>query len=143
MHNQLSETDIFAILAATFVSLDGRIRARRAGETWMAHQRGKTGQKWYVMNILHEDGTESGSEYLSPDLAVSSFIQRFAILGLLRDLHAKALHPLDDVEFFFEDLHPNVAVTWRHLKARFQGLRLILKQDRRVMERIIEEAASM
>lgn len=139
MRDTLSETDLFAIFASTFLGLDGRIRARKHGEIWAAEKQRKSDEVSYVMRI---DGT-SGSEYASPELAVSGFIQRFAVLGLLRGAAAKAVHPLDNVEFFFEDLYPNVAVTWRHLKARFQGLRLILKRDRRVMEQIIEEAASM
>jgi len=146
MHNQLEE-DLFELIATTHVSTDGVIRVSSRGFQWCAYKQTNKelisgdGPQFEII-VKQGDENPSGTSYGTAKSAVHAFVQRFYLLGQRSD-HPGILSPLDNVEFCFSDHHPNVAVTWRHLKARFKGIKLILSGDRKIMEEIIEEAASM
>ena len=132
-HQRALDTLLFSYVAVSHISTGGIIRVNHLRQSWgIVHMDGK------LMLMVGDNHGKSVAPtvYEDPDAAVSAFKQHFELMGL-------KLHPMDEVEFLFPDYHENVAVTWRHLKARFKGVRLILKKDKRVMEGIIEEAATM
>ena len=146
MHDSL-ERQLFHQIATSHVISGGIIRVVKLEEYWSAGL-SKGDEKFKGIVTVSRNGEDpTGSLYVGASQAVDAFIQRFRVLGLWRDdgrsPTAWPSNPLNDVQFLFDNHHPNVAVTWRHLKARFKGIQLILQQDRRVMEQIIEEAASM
>jgi hypothetical protein len=138
MHDQL-EPQLFSMVASAHVASGGIIRITRRGYDWgILHM----GDDITFMHGSAADKEPHGTVYVTPESAVDAFVQHFALLGIKHDPNTSPV--LDDTEFFFDGIHANVAVTWRHLKSRFKGIKMILKRtDRRVMEEIIEEAASL
>lgn len=130
---------LFSLVASAHVAARGLIRVSRLKNNWgVLHM----GDDLVFTHATDSDREPNCTVYGTPEDAVHGFMQHFALVGIKEDPNVNT--PLDDVEFLFEDVHANVAVTWRHLKARFKGIKMILKRtDRRIMEDIIEEAASM
>jgi len=137
MHDQLEE-QLFKMVASAHVASGGIIRVSKRGYDWGILHIGDD------ISFMHGGvGSEpQGTVYATPEKAVAAFVRHFALMGAKHEPNTS--HGMDDTEFFFDGIHANVAVTWRHLKARFKGIKMILKRtDRRVMEDIIEEAASL
>ena len=132
-HQRALDTLLFSYVAVSHISTGGVIRINGLRQSWgIVHMDGD------IMLMVGENHGKSvaPTTYKTASDAVSAFKQQFELMGL-------KLHPMDEVEFLFPDHHTNVAVTWRHLKARFKGIKMILRKDRRIMEDIIDEAASM
>jgi len=130
------ESQLFRLVAAAHVASGGIIRISRTGFSWgVIHM-----DKQVMFMVGDGKGQPKHTPYGEPEGAVHAFERHFGLMGV-KEVSGVGL--LDDTEFLFPDVHANVAVTWRHLKARFKGVKLILKRERRIMEDIIEEAASM
>jgi len=163
MHDQLEE-QLFKMVASAHVASGGIIRVSKRGYDWgilhigddISFMPGKFRDinrciVYGMRGITAENASPSdggvgsepqGTVYATPEKAVAAFVRHFALMGAKHEPNTS--HGMDDTEFFFDGIHANVAVTWRHLKARFKGIKMILKRtDRRVMEDIIEEAASL
>ena len=138
MHDKLEE-QLFSMVASAHIASGGTIRISRRGYDWgVLH----LGDDLVFMHGAAGDKEPASANYGSPERAVDAFIRHFALMGMKHDKNIPSV--VDDTEFFFDGIHANVAVTWRHLKARFKGIKMILKRtDRRIMTEIIEEAASL
>lgn len=139
------ERQLFSMVAAAHVASGGFIRISKPQGHWGVIYMGDDLLFMFSPVTRHGMGSEGEKHqyttYGAPEEAVHAFVQHFTLMGVPE---IKNIGPLDDTEFFFEGIHANVSVTWRHLKARFKGIKMILKRtDRRVMEDIIDEAASM
>ena len=141
------EAILFKAIGVAHLQTGGRLRLQcRDGTTFMAfeswaddYERQEPGQRGPDKPKIHKKAFFLGS-VARCDKSKAPAKYEEAEHVFLAMLDQVRLHKMEKTVIEFMGSDATVGVTWRHLKARLDVLRMVLRQDEAVMNRIIEEA---